>query len=92
VRTRELDENERKRLQDVLDRIERAGLTIAARFQADIRVEKGGGGRFPYLTFRAFGKADRHHDPIRHRLASPDCFGAGDDVGEIGRNGDETQI
>ena len=92
MRTRELDENERKRLQDVLDRIERAGLTIAARFQADIRVEKSGRGRFPYLTFRAFGTADRHHDAIGHPLASADCFEACNDDGEIAQNRDETQI
>jgi hypothetical protein len=92
VRTRELEENERKRLQDVLERIERAGLTIAARFQADIRVEKSGRGRFPYLTFRALGIGDGDHDPIRHRVASADWLEAGNDDGEAGQNQDETQI
>ena len=92
MRAQQLDETERKEMIDVLERIEEAGRAIAAELGADVRVEKGGGGRFPYLTFRAFGTADRHHDAIGHPLASADCFEACNDDGEIAQNRDETQI
>jgi hypothetical protein len=42
-------------MEAVLRRIEEAGRAIADATRADIRVEKDRGGRFPYLTFRAFG-------------------------------------
>jgi hypothetical protein len=55
VRARELDETERETMISVLERIEEAGTAVAAKLRADIRVEKPSGGRFPAITFRAYG-------------------------------------
>lgn len=55
MRARQLDETERAAVEDVLARIEELAVDLAAEADADIRVEKAGGGRFPVITFRGYG-------------------------------------
>ena len=49
------EDHERLALAGVLRRIEKAGLELASESDVDVRVEKDRGGRFPYVTFRAYG-------------------------------------
>ena len=56
MRARELDETERETMISVLERIDEAGTAVASELCADIRVEKPHGGRFPAITFRAYGR------------------------------------
>jgi len=55
VRARELDENERQGVPDVLARIERAGAAVATECGMDVVVETDNRGRLPALIFRVRG-------------------------------------
>jgi hypothetical protein len=50
-----LEEDANTEMIKILDEIEEAATAIAASHNANIRVEKARGGKFPYLTFRAVG-------------------------------------
>jgi hypothetical protein len=55
MRARQLDDTDREAMTDVLARIEALGVGLATEAGADVRIEKDQGGKFPYLTFRAYG-------------------------------------
>lgn len=62
TRAIEPDDADRAALEELLAKIEAAGMAIAAEYVADIRVEKERGGRFPYVTFRAYGFREDESD------------------------------
>ena len=55
MRTRQLDEAERKALIGVLERIENAAQAIAVDLRADLMVERDDRGKLPTVAFRALG-------------------------------------
>ena len=42
-------------METVIDRIERAAVSVADELGADVRVERDDRGRFPFVAFRAHG-------------------------------------
>src|SRR5262249_12680039 len=64
MRVRELDETEREALTVVLERIEKAGKTVADEACADVRVEGDDRGRFPSIGFRLQGFSPVKDAPV----------------------------
>jgi len=65
MRARELDESEREALTVVLERIEKAGKTVAAELGVDVRIELDHRGKFPFVGFRLQGLSPARVAPVR---------------------------
>jgi hypothetical protein len=69
LKARELEEADHDAMVAILDKIEEAATAIAAEASADVRIEKGRGVKFPYLTLRAFG----FHQPEEDESGLAEC-------------------